>query len=352
MLDIALNILIERQTDVKKSYVLSQEHKLSLSGTSWIPKGGIQTELGDSQVWWNVRRICCLGEDCIQSRQGYDRDVNAEKIKFTKCPLTRIVRRSFTEIGRKKECVCVCSSEALSEPVLEPWFAWTHITTPYRHREQGILPQVHPHHSNRTVPNTTSTPQEMTYVCPRQRKVRQGRGSWPPHRPGWQELEVHNRTSCMSQGLRNCVKRWPHSCSLCDLTTYNHRTWIGQWKFFTWHRFRTNSVKRRSGAFWKVTVNENENENGWKVTDNENENENDSILVWQSCPPWPSCLWLKVVFFLKAGDPISYVSTGVLYVFPTVNIGQNRSVGSTLPTWSKKVHGFPLPNIWSLSRLK
>ena len=31
----------------------------------------------------------------------------------------------------------------------EGWFIWTHITPTYRHREQGILSKVYPHHSNR-----------------------------------------------------------------------------------------------------------------------------------------------------------------------------------------------------------
>jgi hypothetical protein len=34
----------------------------------------------------------------------------------------------------------------------EGWCVWTHITPRYRHREQGILSQVYPHHGNRTVP--------------------------------------------------------------------------------------------------------------------------------------------------------------------------------------------------------
>ena len=55
----------------------------------------------------------------------------------------------------------------------EGWCAWTHIAPPCRHREQGMLAQVHPHHSNRTVPNTTSTPLVCDKMAKRVRLARQ-----------------------------------------------------------------------------------------------------------------------------------------------------------------------------------
>jgi hypothetical protein len=52
----------------------------------------------------------------------------------------------------------------------------TRATVTPRHRERMMLSQDHPHHSNRTVPHTTSTPQQLTHVCPWQRPFESATG--------------------------------------------------------------------------------------------------------------------------------------------------------------------------------
>jgi hypothetical protein len=56
-----------------------------------------------------------------------------------------------------------------------------------------ILSQVRPRHGTRNVPNTTSSEQSLTCVCPWQRKLREGWGWYPRHRPGWHPMDKgHN----------------------------------------------------------------------------------------------------------------------------------------------------------------
>jgi hypothetical protein len=90
------------------------------------------------------------------------------------------------------------------------------------HRKGMILTQVYVHHNTLVVPNTTNTRQELTHVCPWQGTGLQGRGSWSQQ--GWQEVEVQNTSTYMTQGLRFRVKTWTHSWSLCDLVGFIWQT--------------------------------------------------------------------------------------------------------------------------------
>ena len=144
----------------------------------------------------------------------------------------------------------------------EGWCTWTHIAPPCRPGtgDAGSGASLHPHHSNRAVPNTTSTPLVCDKMAKRVRLAQQE----DEDRRARQEATNLGRIVENETGEEDDTEDDEGAGDERDIWSVTH---------VTEENFETTEGEAEDLYDQLMEM------AGWKVTDNENENENDSILA-------------------------------------------------------------------------